>query len=61
VIPSDEEIEATLAMVCCRKCFGRGYIGWTLNNDPVLCDCIKRAKKTPPIDVVSKDKLERMV
>ena len=47
--PTDEEIERVLAEMCCKKCFGRGYIGWTLQNDPVLCDCVHRARKTPPL------------
>jgi hypothetical protein len=52
---TDEEIDAELEKVCCRKCFGRGYIGWTLSNDPVLCDCTRRAKKTLPLEAKSNE------
>jgi hypothetical protein len=48
--PTDEEIDEALKEIGCKKCFGRGYIGWTLKNDPVLCDCVRRVKKTPPLE-----------
>jgi hypothetical protein len=46
---TDEEIDEALKEIGCKKCFGRGYVGWTLKNDPVLCDCV-RVKKTPPLE-----------
>jgi hypothetical protein len=52
---SDAEIEQALSELCCKKCFGRGYIGWTLSNDPVLCDCTRRAKKTLPLEAKSNE------
>lgn len=39
---TDSEIEEALAEMCCKKCFGRGFIGWTLNDDPILCDCVRK-------------------
>lgn len=47
--PTDEEIEKVLAELCCKKCFGRGYIGWTLNNDPILCDCVRKREPLPRV------------
>jgi hypothetical protein len=50
VIPgslTDSEIEEALAELCCKKCFGRGFIGWTMEDDPILCDCVrKRGRNT---------------
>ena len=61
--PTEEEIDLVLSEYACKKCFGRGYIGWTLGNDPVMCDCVERARRrirsTPP--VVAKEQQERVV
>lgn len=40
--PSDLEIEEVLKELNCPRCFGRGYVGWTLSNDPVMCSCVKK-------------------
>lgn len=42
---TDSEIEKALEEMCCKKCFGRGFIGWTLNDDPILCECVKHGRK----------------
>ena len=42
---TDEEVDRVLAELCCKKCFGRGYMGWTLAGDPVMCDCVEKARK----------------
>ena len=44
-LPSDEEIDRVLEEMCCKRCFGRGYVGWTLANDPVLCGCVVKREK----------------
>jgi len=42
---SEEEIESALAEVCCKKCFGRGFVGWTLEDDPIPCSCVEKSWK----------------
>lgn len=48
--PTDFEIDEVLRLYACKKCFGRGYVGWRSNGDPVMCQCVERARKRVPLE-----------
>jgi hypothetical protein len=56
--PSKEEFEKALKAYACKKCFGRGFVGWTMEGDPVLCECAyevgRRLKKGVPLEAKEK-------
>lgn len=33
----------SLANPDCSHCYGRGYTGWNLQGNPVICKCVKKA------------------
>jgi hypothetical protein len=37
---SDEALRE-IAKRSCRKCHGRGYIGWDSHGNKVLCSCVR--------------------
>ena len=49
---TDRDIETELSRRCCKRCYGRGFIGWDLKFKPVLCECVVRAKKGTPLEAV---------
>jgi hypothetical protein len=49
---SDRDIESELARRCCKRCYGRGFIGWDVQFRPILCECVIRSKKGTPLEAV---------
>ena len=54
--PTEAEFEQALREYGCRKCFGRGYVGWTRGGDPVICECAIKVreslKRVVPLEAV---------
>jgi hypothetical protein len=61
--PTRKEFEQALREYACKKCFGRGFIGWTLEGDPVLCECAydvsRRFEKVVPLESVKQREGEK--
>ena len=49
---TDADIESELSRRCCKRCYGRGFVGWDLSFKPILCQCVIRAKKGTPLEAV---------
>lgn len=61
--PTREEFDRVTAVMNCKKCFGRGAVGWLENGEPVLCTCMRKVRshfeRVVPLE--SKDQQERVV